>query len=155
MTKNHSRTVPELELSRYGLTPDTPIVDLEGIVYFNDVATRTVADLEKQLKARYCCNISAEFHHIENEFEREWFAKNYAKIVPDKLLINDIEKREIAELLIKCQTWDQFLATKFPTVKRYGGEGKRRNIPNHLNRLKIINHFQVLRVCWPFSDHSS
>jgi probable 2-oxoglutarate dehydrogenase E1 component DHKTD1 len=105
------------------LVPHEPVLNLEGIVYFNDVNIRTISNLEDQLKARYCSNISAEFEYIEDEFEREWFASNYEKIAFEKLLINDIDKREIAELLIKCQTWDQFLATKFPTVKRYGGEG--------------------------------
>lgn len=37
-------------------------------------------------------------------------------------LSND-NRKQIAELLIKSQAWDNFMATKFPTVKRYGGEG--------------------------------
>lgn len=37
--------------------------------------------------------------------------------------ITNETKHEIAELLLKSQNWDNFLATKFPTVKRYGGEG--------------------------------
>lgn len=37
--------------------------------------------------------------------------------------ISNETKQEIAELLLKSQNWDNFLATKFPTVKRYGGEG--------------------------------
>jgi len=41
----------------------------------------------------------------------------------EKRFMSEIGKRDIAKLMIKCQTWDQFLATKFPTLKRYGGEG--------------------------------
>lgn len=29
----------------------------------------------------------------------------------------------MAELLVKSQAWDNFLATKFGSLKRYGGEG--------------------------------
>lgn len=32
-------------------------------------------------------------------------------------------KRDIAELMIRYEAWDHFLAIKFPAVKRYGGEG--------------------------------
>lgn len=48
-------------------------------------------------------------------------AEEFEKLFYTKLDSN--AKKEIAQLLIKSQCWDVFLATKFPTVKRYGGEG--------------------------------
>lgn len=37
--------------------------------------------------------------------------------------LSNENRKQIAELLIKSQAWDNFMAAKFPTVKRYGGEG--------------------------------
>jgi len=53
--------------------------------------------------------------------EREWLARNFETL--DQQQLGKSERCEIAELLIKSQAWDNFMALKFPTVKRYGGEG--------------------------------
>lgn len=53
--------------------------------------------------------------------EREWLARNFETLNQQQL--GKSERCEIAELLIKSQAWDNFMALKFPTVKRYGGEG--------------------------------
>lgn len=37
--------------------------------------------------------------------------------------VPDESRRKIAEVLIKSQAWDNFMASKYSTVKRYGGEG--------------------------------
>lgn len=55
------------------------------------------------------------------EQERDWLSEHYEASFASP--ISDHDKREIATLLIKSQAWDNFLATKFPSVKRYGGEG--------------------------------
>lgn len=115
--------MPELELTSYGLNASQSIKNIEGLVYFSDSNIQTISDLEKSLKERYSYNVSAEFEYIEDQYEREWFAEKYEKIINEKNRMGQKDKKEIAELMIKCQTWDQFLATKFPMVKRYGGEG--------------------------------
>lgn len=73
------------------------------------------------LENAYCGSASVEFACIESEHEREWLAENYEASFQQ--VCPDISKREIAKLLLKSQAWDNFLATKFPSVKRYGGEG--------------------------------
>lgn len=65
--------------------------------------------------------MGAEFTYIESEHEREWLAHRFEELMATKL--DSTSKHEIATLLIKSQAWDNFLATKFPTVKRYGAEG--------------------------------
>ncbi|KAL9899955.1 putative 2-oxoadipate dehydrogenase complex component E1 homolog isoform 2-T2 [Glossina fuscipes fuscipes] len=84
--------------------------------------TTTVDVLELLLKQIYCGNaVSAEFAYIENLEEREWLSKHFEQL-KTRSVSNDVRK-QIAELLIKSQAWDNFMAIKFPTVKRYGGEG--------------------------------
>lgn len=58
--------------------------------------------------------------------EREWLARNFETLQQQQQQRGQLqseERREIAELLIKSQAWDNFMALKFPTVKRYSGEG--------------------------------
>ena len=121
--KNHFRTIPELNHSRYGITESFKLPNLEGLVYFSDEKCKNLHDLEQKLKDAYCSNISAEFTFIEDEFEREWFAQNFEKILSEKAKLSTTDRKEIAQLLIKSEAWDHFLALKFPSVKRYGGEG--------------------------------
>lgn len=113
------RDVPELKPSYYGLNLNDEI-NTAGIINI-DKRSLTVSDLENVLKDLYCGNIGAEFSYISSAKEREWLAENYERTCNES--VDDSVKREIAELMLKSQAWDNFLATKFPTVKRYGGEG--------------------------------
>lgn len=65
--------------------------------------------------------MGAEFSHVECEYEKEWLIENYERIMSET--VPKETQIEIAELLLKSQAWDNFLATKFTTVKRYGAEG--------------------------------
>ena len=65
--------------------------------------------------------------HIESSEEREWFIKEYETIVAEE--VDSYTKKEIAEEMIKSQNFDNFVGAKFPTVKRYGGEGAESCIP--------------------------
>lgn len=115
-----SSTSPELNFLRYGLSARDR-VNLFGIVNSSTGTELTISQLESLLKQFYCGSSSIELAFIENEQEREWLAENYERSFESDLLSTD--KKEIAELLLKSQAFDNFLATKFPTVKRYGGEG--------------------------------
>jgi probable 2-oxoglutarate dehydrogenase E1 component DHKTD1 len=53
--------------------------------------------------------------------EREWFANCFENL-PSQV-ISDEERKELAQEMLKSQVVDKFLATKFVTLKRYGGEG--------------------------------
>lgn len=115
--------VPELEISRYGLSETEELVGLDGIVSFSDSQIQTVADLKRKLNETYCQNVSAEFAFIESECEREWFAENYEKMIEEKDFITNEEKREMATLMLQFQEFDRFMNVKLPSIKRYGGEG--------------------------------
>jgi 2-oxoglutarate dehydrogenase complex, dehydrogenase (E1) component, and related enzymes len=51
----------------------------------------------------------------------EWFAEKMEQSVQEDLDHNT--RRKLAKEMLKSQVLDNFLATKFVTVKRYGGEG--------------------------------
>lgn len=58
---------------------------------------------------------------MQNESEKEWLYERLESGTGDELS-SDARKR-LALLMAKSQNFDNFLANKFPSVKRYGGEG--------------------------------
>ncbi|VDD94531.1 unnamed protein product [Enterobius vermicularis] len=109
--------VPELAPEMYGLDNET--------VVKTDNKEVKVFDLVEHLKRLYCGPITAEFMHlivrnVDTE-ERHWFASNYEKL--QQVTYTTEQKRKFADLMLRCQNFDHFLALKFPTTKRYGGEG--------------------------------
>ena len=109
-----------MNFSQFGLSKDQ-LIELRGLVELPDTAQLTAEELQTKLTELYCGSVSVEVEHIESEAKRDWVIRNFERIRQES--VSKEEKREIAALLIKSQAWDNFLATKFPTVKRYGGEG--------------------------------
>lgn len=87
-------------------------------------STGSLAEAKDFLHKTYCGDTSIEFAYIESEREREWLTEKYEESIGTaQTKFSDNSKRAILELLLQSQAWDHFLATKFPSVKRYGGEG--------------------------------
>ncbi|XP_058064040.1 probable 2-oxoglutarate dehydrogenase E1 component DHKTD1 homolog, mitochondrial isoform X2 [Anopheles bellator] len=111
-----------LDYTRYGLAASDQ-VDPAGLVYVPaPQSTLSIGELDQVLRTRYCGTCSIELAYIESEEEREWLIERYERLLTERPL-TDADRREVAELMLKSQAFDQFLAVKFPTVKRYGGEG--------------------------------
>ncbi|XP_037921992.1 probable 2-oxoglutarate dehydrogenase E1 component DHKTD1 homolog, mitochondrial [Hermetia illucens] len=117
--KKLETSVDELSPAFYGLQSDTK-ADLSGIADALS-GTKTIAEIEELLKKVYCGPISAEFSFIQNLEEREWLAARFEAL--NDQYVENKTKKEFLEILLKNQLFDNFLAVKFPTVKRYGGEG--------------------------------
>ncbi|CAB3236003.1 unnamed protein product [Arctia plantaginis] len=111
------RTVKELSLWRYGLR-STDAVDL-GLLYGYD-GKHSVQKLVDELEKIYCGPISYEFSYLETEAEREWFAE---RVESRQDPVDKSRQIEIAKELLHSKAWDKFLSVKYPTVKRYCGEG--------------------------------
>lgn len=63
-----------------------------------------------------------EFMHMSNEQEVEWLTSQWEKL-NEIFHLDQPDQYNIAELLLQADAFDQFLASKFPTVKRYGCSG--------------------------------
>ncbi|KAK5647733.1 hypothetical protein RI129_002625 [Pyrocoelia pectoralis] len=109
----------ELTPNRYGLSLSDKI-SFKGIIH-NGQNEGTVAEAIEFLKHVYGNHISAEFLHLETEEEIEWFSKRIEELHHE--VLSKDERIDLASELLKCQTFDHFLANKFPGLKRYGGEG--------------------------------
>ncbi|XP_049814379.1 probable 2-oxoglutarate dehydrogenase E1 component DHKTD1 homolog, mitochondrial [Schistocerca nitens] len=113
------RDVPELNYRLYGLTEDENY-NTSGILLM-DAETGSLSDILHFLHKTYCGPLSAEFNYLEEEEEREWWAQRMERLSSEEL--DSSLKKNLAKELLKSQAFDNFLANKFVTVKRYGGEG--------------------------------
>uniref|UniRef100_A0A915NYY2 Transketolase-like pyrimidine-binding domain-containing protein n=1 Tax=Meloidogyne floridensis TaxID=298350 RepID=A0A915NYY2_9BILA len=98
--------IPELNPNLYGLEKDE-----------NEVLS-TIERLNKI----YSGNIGIQFMHLKSVEERNFFIKMFENPL-NEFKINSEGKIERLKLLLKMKTFEQFLALKFPTLKRYSGEG--------------------------------
>jgi len=87
----------------------------------------TLGEIVDQLKTVYCGNIAAQFTHMENSKEINWLGKKLESSASTQL--TDQELKRFHQLVVESEVFDQFMAKKFPTVKRYGLEGTESMIP--------------------------
>lgn len=113
------RKVPELEPSFYGLS-DLMNAELQGLIH-SPRDSADSSDIIKKLHEIYCNTTGIEFMHLESAAEREWLAKEYEIMSQEE--IDPQTKKEILRAMLLSQNFDHFVGSKFPTVKRYGGEG--------------------------------
>ena len=66
----------------------------------------------------------SNFWILQDEIEHEWLVQKYEDYFSNRSsILSDGERKRLAEEMLKSQNFDNFLATKFSNVKRYGGEG--------------------------------
>ncbi|XP_020855345.1 2-oxoadipate dehydrogenase complex component E1 isoform X3 [Phascolarctos cinereus] len=69
----------------------------------------------------YCGQISIETTQLQTQEEKDWFASRFEELKKETFTTE--ERKHLSRLMLESQEFDHFLATKFATVKRYGGEG--------------------------------
>ena len=82
---------------------------------------KSLKEITDFLKATYTGAMSLDATCIDNPVEKDWLFEKFESL--NNLILNEEEKRQLAAEMLKSQTFDHFLATKFSNVKRYGGEG--------------------------------
>ncbi|GAB1600706.1 probable 2-oxoglutarate dehydrogenase E1 component DHKTD1, mitochondrial [Argonauta hians] len=117
-----TQSVEQLSPSRYGFSDESQVADInvKGILHCG-YGYQSSKEFIENLQKEYCGHIGAEFEHLQSEEEREWFA--HAFETKDSIEVSEERQVALAKLMLRCQAFDQFLASKFTTVKRYGGEG--------------------------------
>ena len=137
--------IPELSAPYYGLSNTTHSLH-EGILN-GWKESATTEEVVERLEQLYCGSMGVEFMHIESAEEREWFAREFEAAATEYL--DSATKKEIASSMLISQNFDHFLAAKFPTVKRYGGEGAESCMPfyNEIFRLAGDSGAHHLFIC--------
>ncbi|SAM06364.1 hypothetical protein [Absidia glauca] len=140
-----------LKPERYGLTDESKMYNISGKARVNmvcksswllitgrliflgilhvseskqDPSAKEEADFKtilSHLNATYCGNIAYEFMHLPSASERRWWYHAVESWNKPQLSVD--EKKRIHHLLSQSESFDHFLAKKFPNLKRYGLEG--------------------------------
>jgi 2-oxoglutarate dehydrogenase E1 component len=118
---------PLLELSQFGLTAD----DLDKRVTQSDflgATDGTLRGLVEKLKATYCGSIGVEFTNMPDKSQREWLM---SRMEPNfnRPEFTPAQCKAILYQLCASQGFEDYLAQKFQTVKRFGLEGAESLIP--------------------------
>ncbi|XP_075998317.1 2-oxoadipate dehydrogenase complex component E1 [Genypterus blacodes] len=110
-------TVPEIHLLAGAVQGP---VNTTGLRHFGK-AEASVAEVTAYLEEAYCGHLSVETSHLGSLEEREWLSDRFEEIKLQPF--SGEERKQLAKIMLESQEFDRFLATKFSTVKRYGGEG--------------------------------
>uniref|UniRef100_A0A3B4VL64 2-oxoadipate dehydrogenase complex component E1 n=1 Tax=Seriola dumerili TaxID=41447 RepID=A0A3B4VL64_SERDU len=95
-------------------------LNTSGLRHFGK-AEASVEEVQAYLEEAYCGHLSVETSQLSSLEEREWFADHFEEL--KRKSFSTEERRQLAKIMLESQEFDHFLATKFATVKRYGGEG--------------------------------
>jgi len=79
----------------------------------------TPRKLIKHMEGIYCGKIGFQYEHLDSLEEREWFAKMIRK----ESKCSTAERINAAVIMLQADVFENFLAKKFPSFKRYSGEG--------------------------------
>lgn len=141
--------------SKYYRVDKSDNIKTKGLINIPEDST-SITELEKLLKKIYCGSVGAEFSHIDSIAEKEWLSENYENAILNNYISKE-QKRNLAKTLIKSQTFENFLATKFPTVKRYSGEGSESTLAfcTELFRLSAKENLQHIVIAFPHRGKNS
>ncbi|KAI0035818.1 2-oxoglutarate dehydrogenase complex E1 component mitochondrial precursor [Vararia minispora EC-137] len=124
---------PELELSHYGFTERDLSKEITlgpGILpHFatEDRKTMALGDIIKTLKRIYCGHVGIQYIHIPDKGECDWIRGRVEVPKPWNYTVD--EKRMILDRLIWSESFEKFIASKYPNEKRFGLEGCESLIP--------------------------
>ncbi|RSL86427.1 hypothetical protein CEP51_002803 [Fusarium floridanum] len=81
----------------------------------------TLREIVSAYESMYCGNYGIEYSHIPSAEKREWLRERLE--VPTPFKFSPDEKKRILDSLIWSTSFEKFIATKFPTEKRFGLDG--------------------------------
>ncbi|KAF6747954.1 oxoglutarate dehydrogenase [Ephemerocybe angulata] len=117
---------PELELSRYGFTErdlDQDITLGPGILpHFATEGHKTMKlrDIIALCKRIYCGAVGIQYVHIPDKEQCDWIRERVEVPKPWNYTVD--EKRMILDRLIWSESFEKFMASKYPNEKRFGLE---------------------------------
>ena len=138
---NFDNYASELDPKTYGLSRDSTAYSTQGLIHAAGTDQMTVDQIESYLKNTYADKACIEFDFLSSLEEKLWIEKRFEEIQSQS--IEQKTQIEILNLLLKSQVkfdiyffkfknkifiyfiqaFDFFLASKFPSFKRYSLEG--------------------------------
>src|SRR5271168_2276382 len=117
----------ELDPASYGFAEsdyDRPIF----LDYVLGLETSTIREIHAILQRTYCGNVGVQYMHISNPDEKAWLQQRIEG--RDKEIVFTREgKIAIFKKLIESESFERFLAKRFPGTKRFGLDGGEALVP--------------------------
>lgn len=123
------RSAPaDLLIDHYGLTE----ADLDSTFHTGDLFIgknqETLREIHAALQQTYCRTIGAEFTHIVDSEQRQWFLQRLESTRGRPQYSTEV-RAHILERLTAAEGLEKYLGTKYPGTKRFGLEGGESLIP--------------------------
>lgn len=116
--------VPELRVTNYRLgEPDLDrMFQLPSTTYIGgNEQSLTLREIISRLEKIYCQHIGAEYMFINNLEQQDWIKQRFE--MPHIMEMSNDEKRTLMARLIRSTRFEEFLAKKWSSEKRFGLEG--------------------------------
>ncbi len=118
---------PLLDPAEFGFGPD----DLDTVVDcapFRGLDRAPLRELIARLRETYCGTIAVEYLHIQDAEQRRWLQERMEPTF-NRPALTAADRDRILNDLIAAEGFEQFLATRYPTAKRFSLEGADTLIP--------------------------
>ncbi|XP_070544231.1 2-oxoglutarate dehydrogenase complex component E1-like isoform X1 [Ptychodera flava] len=113
LTLTHYR-LGKADLSRVFTLPQTTYIG-------GNKTALPLKDIIERLEETYCRHIGVEFMFINDKQQCDWIRKKFE--TPNAMKFTKMDKRLILERLIRATRFEEFLARKWSSEKRFGLEG--------------------------------
>ncbi|TKD45486.1 2-oxoglutarate dehydrogenase E1 component [Azotobacter chroococcum] len=118
----------DLSITHYGLTnADLDTIFRTGELYIGKEEA-TLREILQALQETYCRTIGAEFTHIVDSEQRNWFAQRLESVRGRPVFSREV-KSHLLERLTAAEGLEKYLGTKYPGTKRFGLEGGESLVP--------------------------
>ncbi|MVW75764.1 2-oxoglutarate dehydrogenase E1 component [Pseudomonas xionganensis] len=123
------RTVPaDLSINHYSLTDADLDTTFRTGGLFIGKEEATLREIRDALQQTYCRTIGAEFTHIVDSEQRNWFAQRLESVRGRPQFSVEVQSH-LLERLTAAEGLEKYLGTKYPGTKRFGLEGGESLIP--------------------------
>jgi len=112
-----------LDPQRFGLQPGDWLSPAGTPLW----SARTVADLDRALKAIYCGGLALDASAVRDAARRDWLHHAMESAPPGA--VGAVERLALLDRLIRAQGWEAHVAQAFPHAKRFSLEGNETLIP--------------------------
>ncbi|MDG6401253.1 2-oxoglutarate dehydrogenase E1 component [Pseudomonas quasicaspiana] len=123
------RTAPaDLSINHYGLTNADLDTTFRAGDLFIGKEEASLREIQDALHKTYCRTIGAEFTHIVDSEQRNWFMQRLESVRGRPVFSAEIQSH-LLERVTAAEGLEKYLGTKYPGTKRFGLEGGESLIP--------------------------